>query len=53
MSAVEASCRYDERLGYMVIPGSSRPAVLDPEVRPRVSKKKDIEKGEDQKDLWI
>jgi hypothetical protein len=46
-------CEYDSRKDVVIVKDSGRPAVLDSTVRPLATKKKDIEKGEDQKDFWI
>jgi len=44
---------YSRELGLTINPKSSAPAVLDPTVKPLMTKKEDIEKGEDRKSRWI
>jgi|FLYL01.1.fsa_nt_gi hypothetical protein len=46
-------CEYDRERDIVVLKGTRTPAVLDTSARPLVTKKKDIEKGEDQKDTWM
>jgi hypothetical protein len=48
-----AKCEYDPKRDFVVVKASGRPAVLDKSIRPLITKKKDVEKQEDQKDFWM
>lgn len=48
-----SGCEYDNDRDIVVVKRTRKPAVLDPSIRPLATKKKDIEKGEDQKDAWL
>jgi hypothetical protein len=46
-------CTYDPTRDLLMVNESGSPAVLDSDCRPLATKKKDLEKGEDQKDRWM
>lgn len=52
-SALNDRCEYDPEKDVVVVKGSRRPAVFDKGLRPLMTKKKEVEKGEDQKDIWM
>jgi len=51
--SLSSRCEYDSDRDIVVVKGTRRPAVLDTSIRPLLTKKEDIEKGEDQKDAWM
>ena len=48
-----ADCRYEHARDVIVHAPSDSPAILDDRVRPLMTKKADVEKGEDRKDTWL
>jgi hypothetical protein len=48
-----AGCAYDVKRDVIVHEESGEPAVQVDAVRPLVTKKADVEKGEDRKDQWL
>lgn len=51
--SLASRCKYESDRDIVVVKRTRKPAVLDPSIRPLVTKKKDIEKQEDQKDSWM
>ncbi len=52
-SGLTDRCEYDTSKDIVVIKDTRQAAVLDPSARPLVTKKADVEKGEDRKDTWL
>jgi hypothetical protein len=52
-AGAHSDCHYDHARDMIMHAPSSSPAVLADSMRPLMTKKADVEKGEDQKDTWL
>lgn len=52
-TGILAGCAYDHIKNLIVRTTTGLPAIWDCTLRPLVTKKADVEKGEDRKDTWL